>query len=122
MRNIKFRAWWSGELFEGLPLEKILNLASRTGYPPYPETPVVFEQFIGVYDKNAVEIYTGDIIRDHIGIGIVEYVDHKAAFRNNYLNGQFKWFIDYVLKGERESIEVIGNVHQNIELLGVDRK
>lgn len=75
-------------------------------------------QFIGVYDSDGVEIYTNDITQDHIGIGVVEYVDHRAAFCVNYLNGECKWFIDYVLKGERESIKVIGNVHRNIELLG----
>ena len=114
---IKIRAWRGGELFEGLTLEEILNIASQTGYHFNPPTPVIFEQFIGVYDNEGVEIYTGDIIRDHAGIGIVEYVNHQAAFRVNYLNGVCKWFIDYVLKGERESIEVIGNVHQNKELL-----
>ncbi len=117
MKNIEFRAWRGEELFEGLTLEKMLNIASQTGYHLIPPTPVIFEQFIGVYDNEGVEIYTNDIIQDHVGIGVVEYVDHRAAFRVNYLNSEFKWFIDYILKGERESIKVIGNVHQNAELL-----
>jgi uncharacterized phage protein (TIGR01671 family) len=74
-------------------------------------------QFIGVYDNEGVEIYTNDIVQDHIGVGVVEYVYHRAAFRVNYLNSEYKWFIDYTLKGERESIKVIGNVHQNTDLL-----
>lgn len=115
---IKFRAWAMGELFEGLLLEEILNLDGKLN----PDISVNLEQFTGVYDKYGVEIYTGDIIQDCVGVGIVEYIDHRAAFRVNYLNGICKWFIDYVLKGERESIEVIGNVHQNKELLEVGRK
>lgn len=78
-------------------------------------------QFTGVYDNDGVEIFTNDIIQDHLGIGVVEYIDHRAAFRVNYLNGECKWFIDYILKGERESIKVVGNVHQNNGLLNKEK-
>lgn len=69
-------------------------------------------QYTGLKD-----VFESDIIRDHVGIGLVEYVDDKAAFRVNYKNGTAKWFIDYNLKGEMESIEVIGNIWESPELL-----
>lgn len=75
-------------------------------------------QFTGMLDANGKEIYEGDVVSDHVGIGVVEYSKKNAAFRVNYCDGYGKWFIDYTLKGERESIEVIGNIHQNKELLG----
>jgi uncharacterized phage protein (TIGR01671 family) len=72
-------------------------------------------QFTGLYDKNSREIYESDVVQDHNGIGFVEW--RNTAYRVNYKNGTAKWFYDYTLKGEFESIEVIGNIHQNKELL-----
>ena len=73
-------------------------------------------QFTGLTDKNGVEIYEGDVCIDHNGVGVVEYSEKKASFRINYKDGSAKWFIDYTLKGEAQSIQVIGNIHENHEL------
>jgi len=108
-REIKFRAFDSiiGEMFQ-IQLDDnewdITALAKGNGWNVM--------QYTGL--KN---VFESDIIHDHNGIGLVEYVDDKAAFRVNYKNGRAKWFIDYNLKGELESIEVIGNIYQSPELL-----
>ena len=74
-------------------------------------------QFTGLHDANGSEIYSGDIISDHVGVGEVKYSEKHAAFRVVYGDGMAKWFHDYNLRGERESIEVIGNIYENKELL-----
>ncbi|NOY72403.1 MAG: hypothetical protein GXP14_08500, partial [Gammaproteobacteria bacterium] len=77
----------------------------------------VLMQHTGLTDNNGKEIYEGDILIDHVGKGVVEFADKYAGFRVNYKNGQGKWFYDYNLKGERESIQVIGNIYENPEML-----
>ncbi len=83
----------------------------------YNKENMVVEQFTGLYDRNGVAIYCGDICVDHIGFGVVEFNEKYAAFRMNYQDGKCKWFYDYTLRGERKSIEVLGNIHANPELL-----
>lgn len=81
------------------------------------EPHLIVDQYTGLKDCNGVKIFEGDIVRDHNGVGEVQYSEKKASFKVNYHNGFSKWFIDYNLVGERESIKVIGNIHQNPELL-----
>ena len=84
---------------------------------PYLQQQMKVMQFIGLLDINGVEIYESDFVSDHVGVGLVCYSEKHAAFRVIYGDGLAKWFYDYNLKGERESIAVIGNIHQNPELL-----
>lgn len=114
MRDIKFRAWSGDRMITPAVWINDSNLPSYS-LGSAPVAPLM--QFTGLRDCNGVEIYEGDIVRDHVGIGIVKYSDKHCAFRVSYGDGLAKWFYDYYLNGERESIEVIGNIHQNPELL-----
>ena len=123
MREIKFRVWNIDEyisLNEAMHSDIVYIQAPSSSKKSLIEINwegVELERFTGMHDKNGVPIFEGDIIKDHIGIGVVEYSEKRAAFRANYKDGTCKWFIDYNLKGELESIEVIGNIHQHAHLL-----
>jgi uncharacterized phage protein (TIGR01671 family) len=116
MREIKFRAWdeenkqmiqWDDAFFYDTSA-----VTNWSGDFSYIEMPLM--QYVGLKDKNGVEIYEGDVSEDHLGIGVVEY--KNAAYRVNYRNGECKWFIDYLVD-EKKTIEVIGNIYENPEFL-----
>jgi len=111
MQKIKFRAWdkygdsfyWSlgneDNSFWGYVSEGILSDV---------------EQFIGLCDKNDKEIYKGDIVKHRNGTQLVNWLNDCLAFDihlSNYVTDQEDGIC------ESEDIEVIGNIHQNSELL-----
>jgi len=123
MREIKFRVWIIDEyisLNEALHSDIVYIQVPGSSNDSLIEINwdgVELEQFTGMQDKNGLQIYEGDVVSDHVGIGVVEYSEKRSSFRVNYRDGFCKWFIDYNLKGESESIEVIGNIHQHAHLL-----
>lgn len=74
------------------------------------------EQFTGLYDKNGKEIYEGDILKnpDYEEVFFVEYHDGVAGYVGW---GDDKIAGCYLITGD--DIEVIGNIHENPELLEV---
>jgi NurA-like 5'-3' nuclease len=127
VREIKYRAYheksdtwlYSKDAFNNLWIEYITDeegkywetLNSLHDYEQSFVENLVFMQKIGLKD-----LYECDIISDNIGTGYIEYVPRKAAFRVKYGDGTGKWFVDY-LDSELDSIEMIGNLYENPELL-----
>lgn len=97
MRPIKFRAWHKEAremLYDDDPGDCLVY--RKQGQP------VEVMQFTGLLDKNGNEIYEGDLIRYSDGIQKVEWVSGEWGYRG----------VMWANKGE-----VIGNVHENQELL-----
>lgn len=103
-----------------------------------PVTPETVGQFTGLYDKNDKKIFKGDIVkvvytekRDYQGvkyddefemIETVIYYEKHACFMleiNNEGITMFRPLHDFESKARIKSVEVIGNIHDNPELLEV---
>jgi uncharacterized phage protein (TIGR01671 family) len=107
MRKIKFRALKKGtnKFIYGIPTYDLLylfddsNLDSPDNYEIDKET---LGQFLGIPDRDGVEIYEGDIINipyNYIGDVIVKYEDLKAIYNISNYN--------------LNRVAVIGNIHQS---------
>lgn len=80
---------------------------------------VTFMQSTGVYDKHGIEIFKGDIVKiiydGKLFIGVVVYDLGEADFKATNNHEEYGNNFQYLTVGE--SIEVIGNIHENPELL-----
>lgn len=131
MREILFRAKsvYSGEWIYGVPVSNgyitcifnlIDGLSELKGFQVKSET---VGQYTGLCDKNGVKIFEGDILKtreygkisDYIivdGFDTFAVIYKPCRFRLVNRNRRFN-FVDI----RRDQLEVIGNVHDNPELL-----
>lgn len=80
----------------------------------------VLMQYIGLKDKNGVDIYEGDIIKYGKNIFLIVYSENIASFTVDFKRTDKKVnCYPNVNKGTMLSAEVIGNIYTNKELLEV---
>lgn len=128
MREIKFRAWnpkvgmseiVSLEFAHGL---RLIPADIDSGRNDLSDDKWVLMQFTGLKDKNGREIYEGDVVKYKISAkerfikGEVIFKDSawviSGKYRDVEKNEEYMRCLD-----EEDEMEVIGNIHENPELL-----
>ncbi|MFO1570630.1 YopX family protein [Lactiplantibacillus plantarum] len=119
----KFRAWYMPFGKYGAMQEMVYSRASHIlALAETEPEKYIPEQFAGLKDVNGKDIYVGDILKTKAGLiqiveqGILE-IDREDIINGFYANN---------LSDEKPHTfsyddEVIGNVHENPELLGEDK-
>lgn len=126
MRELKFRAWhetdkcWYNPRFIEMNLLGQAMLRGAEGlFEIVPASAV--EQYTGLKDKNGKEIYEGDILWWEHFYGMTgENIETTAKVYWEEKDASFvvgDWFEPLGHLVDEDEVEVIGNIHENPELL-----
>lgn len=130
-REIKFRAW--DKKLEDYVDVFVIDFENRSAICEHSEfgisNPVdldnlILEQFTGLKDRNGKDIYEGDILAWHSNIyrkqdwiGLVKYRGAGFVVQESSRSFSTPDWLETACNKDANIIEVIGNIHENPELL-----
>ena|SRR3990167_7654644 len=96
-REIKFRAWTGNRMID---FKEVKDMHAT----PWNSTSLTWMQSTGLLDKNGKEIYEGDVIKwgEELGLRVEIKWNENSQGWTPYINNES---------------EIIGNIHENPELL-----
>ena len=133
-REIKFRAWdkrnnkfadyfdltFNPQQEQGCHIDSVFHEHNEQ-YQNYNNENVILMQYTGLKDKNGVDIYEGDVMSINHKTYTYKVVFENGSFKLYHLKDSLaEWGLlsrIHEMKFEELEFEVIGNIHQNPELL-----
>lgn len=123
-RELKFRAWDKENeeyrngydvllRYDGSAISRYALGALDTDMP----VNAIIEQYTGLKDKNGKEIYEGDIVKIEAYSRFYQVVYRKWDCSFVFENDEYEDIV-HIFKDFPDKYEVIGNIHENPELLG----
>ncbi|MGQ4030868.1 YopX family protein [Streptococcus suis] len=126
----KFRAWdkvshaWRHDIYIGL--DGLVKDLSRAGEEPFelPLDNVILMQSTGLFDKNGKEIFEGDVVVVYDELNEFESEVYEIVYSQDnlawifYDNESHDFYL--ISTCTWDELEIIGNAHQNPELLEVN--
>ena len=120
--RFKFRAWDKiNEEWLNIPhLSLDVEIGLLNGFFDYEEAAkrrYVLEQCTGLKDKNGKLIYENDLIKIDDDVAVINWSDYYARFILESSEDIFDFERSYA-----EECEVVGNIHENADLIKVGGK
>ena len=126
MREIKFRAWWRDTME---PIKDFTSEYCMEVLNSDEDNPFVWSESTGLKDRTGKEIYEGDILEQRYVLfkgrppvhtrDVVEFVDGAFVCRKIWpIEGTIcTGVVYYSEKNPEGTFYIIGNIHENPELL-----